>query len=763
MIKIQDWMASIPDGDKHIAYVGEGNSETREFLLCGDGWETYKNWTFHLDMAFDPASIADLIKKEEAAETDEMVVEYALTDVAHLEKRVGEDGIHLTWSVLRQHTALPGKLWATLRAVGSTADKVKKSAIMVFEVDAAICATPAATPAVSEMEQMENRVAHMVDVVTYQAQLAQGALAETEQSMLVCQDVALEVAATETAVKAATDAAEQYAAQTAEDSRLATAAAQTATDAATAAGEAATSAETAATAAQEARSNAASAAGAASQYCAKAADFADNAATAEQNAALAAETAQEAARRAEAGGAGYTTGEIADYALAVADEDGNVALAIQNDGKVEYIGVGIGGTTTFDYAKCGLPVLYLTGDTSAMTKKDAVDLSYTIKSPKGTTIATGTCSCKWQGSSSVRKGYPKRNYTIELDGAVEATRAISSKDGVVDPHRWGEQTKYCLKANWIDPSAARNVVNAKLWGAIVASRENVPDKLAAAPNYGAIDGFPCIIAINGAFEGLYTFNIPKEGWMFGMGEGATEYVVCGEENGKTACGFYSTPTFAEDADEKVDFSVEYKHADVTDDAVIASFQAAVNAVKDAPNSADWETAVAPYFDIESAIDYYIFVCCVSGHDNLRRNTLYATYDGVKWLMSAYDLDTTYGSNPYGTALFPVKTERTQFYEAAYGSTRHRLFELIYKYSKDKLKARYWALRSSVLSDENVWYMFSNFVCQIPRAVYDLDAEKWADQRDNQLWPMPATTTANVENYMQYYRMHTALLDKEMEE
>ena len=108
------------------------------------------------------------------------------------------------------------------------------------------------------------------------------------------------------------------------------------------------------------------------------------------------------------------------------------------------------------------------------------------------------------------------------------------------------------------------------------------------------------------------------------------------------------------------------------------------------------------------------------------------------------------------------------------STKHRLFELIYKYSFDKLKARYDELRNGIknsddeaerigiLSNENVWYMFNNFVNAIPRAIYNMDADRWADKCDFYKYPMPGTTTANVENYMQYYRMHTALLDKEME-
>ena len=96
--------------------------------------------------------------------------------------------------------------------------------------------------------------------------------------------------------------------------------------------------------------------------------------------------------------------ETDEYAYAVCDEDGNVVFAITNDGEVlpkqESGGTTVvTGGTAFDLYKCGLPVLALVGDTSAMTKDDAVDLTYTIKSPKGTAIASGTCSCKWQGSS----------------------------------------------------------------------------------------------------------------------------------------------------------------------------------------------------------------------------------------------------------------------------------------------------------------------------------------------------------------------------
>lgn len=184
MIKVQDWIASIPDSEKHIAYVGEGKSEQRDFLLCGEGWERYKDWTFYLDMAFDLTSvtthdnrqvvqtthnstesreeggtIVDEVTTKETYSVDNVhTTNHDRTDIAPLTKVTEAEGIRLTWTILRQHTVLPGKLWATIRAVYNAEQRVKKSAIMVFEVDPAICAVSAAVPPISEFEQMEMRM-----------------------------------------------------------------------------------------------------------------------------------------------------------------------------------------------------------------------------------------------------------------------------------------------------------------------------------------------------------------------------------------------------------------------------------------------------------------------------------------------------------------------------------------------------------------------------------------------------------------------------
>ena len=67
----------------------------------------------------------------------------------------------------------------------------------------------------------------------------------------------------------------------------------------------------------------------------------------------------------------------------------------------------------------------------------------------------------------------------------------------------------------MDYSQARNVVSAKLFGQIVHSR-NIKDEINDLYNGGAIDGYPVVIYHNGSFLGLYTMNIPKDKWLFGM-------------------------------------------------------------------------------------------------------------------------------------------------------------------------------------------------------------------------------------------------------
>ena len=326
MIVIRDWIPAIPLEEKSLAYVGENKAVSKEFLLTGEGWEAYRDWSFYLDMAFDLSSVtkrevflqettlqtenenvtrldsteaenstqshrqqtesreSDLTKTdkgtasetahdttvtENGAETGELSVtdgvsesrseditsnttgtasttvtkenrtvtqvvvdcEYP-TDIAPLTKDVTEEGLLLTWTVLRQHTVLPGRLRAVVRAVGNGGE-IKKSDIMVLTVEPSVCATPAAQVPVSEFEQMEQQMRQVCneileecnDVVAEAEQIREQVGGMAREAQQAADSAWEQAAAAASAVVTAANEA-QTAARSAETARQAAAEAQ---------------------------------------------------------------------------------------------------------------------------------------------------------------------------------------------------------------------------------------------------------------------------------------------------------------------------------------------------------------------------------------------------------------------------------------------------------------------------------------------------------------------------------------------------------
>lgn len=388
-------------------------------------------------------------------------------------------------------------------------------------------------------------------------------------------------------------------------------------------------------------------------------------------------------------------------------------------------GESSGVVEAFDPEVWGMPVLYLNGNTTGMSKDDAVTLNYVFGTREG------TCTCKWQGSSSL--AYMKKNYTVKFDTAFEA------KEG------WGKEKKYCMKANYIDHSHARNLVNAMLWGQIVKSRSTEPDVFANLVNGGAVDGFPILIVMNGEFLGLYTFNIPKDGWMMGMGSGTNECILCAG-NACPANGFKEAATLEGENDLEIEYITDENNTAWAVTSVNKLISACINS-----NGSDLDTTIAPMLDWQSAIDYYIFTVLVDGHDMTLKNYLLVTFDGTKWYFSGYDMDCTYGLTWEGKTWLAANAAPS----FASFANQHRVMELIKLHKKDALKARYAELRETVLSESNIATTFGNFIGKIPKPVYMQEAKKWP--------LIPNTSTNDISQIRDYYRMRVAMADKWMEQ
>lgn len=354
---------------------------------------------------------------------------------------------------------------------------------------------------------------------------------------------------------------------------------------------------------------------------------------------------------------------------------------------------------SFDPTVYGLPVLYLTGDIGPIkvSKDNKVTLTYVYGE------RSGTCTLKGQGATSYKNAQAlvnagkagKFNYTITFDNAFEAATG------------WGAQKKYCLKANYIDHSHSRNVVSAKIWGRIVKSRTTANANLSGLVNGGAVDGFPIVIVLNDEFHGLYTFNIPKDGWMFGLVEDATkQQAVLGANDHELATQFKGLL-----AGDESDFELEFVSDETNTAWVTTSLNRLIKACMDSWGG-DLDTEVAKYLDWDSAIDYYIHTVVLRGGDMVDKNYILTTFDGMKWCFTAYDMDSTYGLWWDGGGLDrPVSN--INFEECA---ATHRVFELIKRFKTDALKARYAKLREDTLSESRMCQLFENFAWAIPSPV-----------------------------------------------
>ena len=374
-------------------------------------------------------------------------------------------------------------------------------------------------------------------------------------------------------------------------------------------------------------------------------------------------------------------------------------------GDLKQNGIGTGGAiTTVEPMEDDIPKVFIDG--TIPTTKD--DVLATMKYISKTDEFFAYIKIKCQGTSSMN--YPKKNFTVKLysDEARENEIKKAFKD-------WGiEESKFVLKANYIDHSHARNIVSARLWGEVVASRpdyDSMPVEMRNAPNNGAIDGFPIKVYYNGNYEGVYTWNIGKDDWMWGMDKDNQNHILlCAETNTSgsqmaTPCNFR---TLWSGIDE-TDWSVE---VGTNSDAVKTALNNLIQFVMD--NDGDvFRNGIGNYLDIQSAIDYYIFQYEICGLDGLGKNMLLATYDGVKWICGAYDMDSVFGLYWNGSTFVSSTFACPEHYEEDYSL----LWERIEKNFLPELKARQAELRETVLSYSNMVTHFERFMDVIGSELY----------------------------------------------
>lgn len=361
---------------------------------------------------------------------------------------------------------------------------------------------------------------------------------------------------------------------------------------------------------------------------------------------------------------------------------------------------------------------------------------------------------KVQGDSSA--GYPKKNFNLKM--FTDADRSEKDKRVFRD---WSKTHKYCLKANWIDHTHARNVVNGRLWGQVVRTRadyESYPEDYRESANCGAVNGFPVKVYINGIYQGLYTWNIRKDESMFNMDDETGTHAALIADGVNAITAWRELPTIGGG-----DWTDELN--DVVPEAVKASFQNAYTFVMQSTDE-EFRANIEQHFYLSSLIDYYIFIYSILMYGGLAKSQTMLTYDADKYLANIYDMDTTWALYWNGKSFISVTTACPEGYEHTAGY--NLLYERLVKNFATEIKARYAELRSTVLSDANIINEFERFMDVVPP---DLYAEDFASTTaGGKFTEIPSADTNNLQklrdiivNRMAYCDEQIPLIDAVEEE
>ena len=403
-----------------------------------------------------------------------------------------------------------------------------------------------------------------------------------------------------------------------------------------------------------------------------------------------------------------------------------------------------------------LPILYLygAGIEGLQSKKDSLSEGLSFSFPRFNVSGTLT-GIKVQGASSA--SLAKKNYTLHLDRKIELIPG------------YGKQDKYVIKADMTDFSHVRNVGCAKLWGEVRKTRIKADDaikvndtdyltdnagnhitgeadpQLSIGGNYGAVDGFPIALYINGKYWGLYTFNVPKDDWMAKMPK-------------KQGCAIVSTVWASFNESTRLDgkdMDIEFCGTEDSD-WVFRSINALIDTVKASYDTKDdFTKVITPLLDIDSAIDYYVYSVAIGNVDGVVRNFNLQTWDGKKWYFAAYDLDMVFGRTPdlldYLSPDYNGSSIRRGGITFENLSGGNRIFHQLWKFYKDEIIARYKDLASNVLSSASVGTFFTNYVKKIPVAL---------KAQEDKTWPQtPLTESNNIDQIRWWYMYHINFLNR----
>lgn len=369
-----------------------------------------------------------------------------------------------------------------------------------------------------------------------------------------------------------------------------------------------------------------------------------------------------------------------------------------------------------------LPIVRFTGDITGMTKENEKMLDIEFENEYGEIVFRKKALTTWQGDSSLN--YPKKNWAIDL---LEEDEDTEYKCQFRD---WPEQDSYHLKANYIDSTHARNIVNANI------AKDMYKNPLPSGAR-GVIDGFPIIMYVNGEKKGIYTWNLKQHRDVYGLSKKDSNHMMYRGTGGHT--GPLSFKQLSVDNTDTAYFDWEDRHPKKMTEENRNKLNRLIQWVMMCDDN-KFITEIDQYMDKEYLIDYWLFSYVAGIIDNLGKNLNIVTFDGNIWYPTFYDLDSTWGLDVY---LNKTKSPEIKCPDNYCQGNNSYLWERVRHAFKYEIKERYSELRETIFDAESLKQRFRDFINKIPQEEYDDDfkinptifkdaeldfIENWIDER-----------------------------------
>lgn len=318
-----------------------------------------------------------------------------------------------------------------------------------------------------------------------------------------------------------------------------------------------------------------------------------------------------------------------------------------------------------------------------------------------------------QGDSS--RSYPKKNLKVKFfsDGAGKNKLKWKPKSS------WTKNSKFNIKANYIDATQSRNLVNSQIvknaYAVTPIADTAVAKKLLKTQSLGQMEGFPIELYFDDGYYGLMTFNTKKDDNTFGMDS----------NNATDECITCETPSSnLDNVSAKIDglvYGTEI-HDSASEELNTnwTNFLTFINTSSDT----DFKAKLSDYLDINSIINVLLFGTWSHEWDFYNKSILFLTWNaGKSYFAIPYDLDSTWNMFWNGSSIDDNLTDLSWING---GNNQNKLLKRLYDNFKPEIKSQWQKLRSGVWQTDKALEAFKTYIDAIPESAYERDQQKWPD-------------------------------------